>query len=514
MLARALSLVAIIAVAYAPLSCGGSKHQRTAPPDKKNDDDATAAMSTGELREALSRAGAEKRITELAVIASALEARGEMDEATLVKLIDSLGHAELAAFAKGAAKGTRTADLVARRTKMFAAHVGRETKSGGRLAVLLPLSGPHAAIGNEFRAAIELASKDASVSVVFIDTKGTEEGAQAAVTAAASKHRARAILGPVGERESRAAAAKAALLGLSIGLLSPEETGASPEAGIFRLWPSREHEAAEAAAIAVALGYSAPAVLAPRDELGAAAAKAFVEAAKKAGATQVRSGFYEPSATELEPDLKAFLGLVPLNNPRLRRHLRRKGRKKGWKSFSPDVDFDLLFIPDTYDRAALVAAYLPFFNVELRADEIVDTMSLRRKHGGRIPSVVQLMGSHEWHHPSLIARGGSAIEGALIVEACVGGANEDYIDDDSARLATRLRRAIGRPPSRVASQAYDAAKLVFDRFRGGRRGSALFVGAKSKTGACGPSFVDASGQLRRESVLLRVEGEELLLHEW
>src|SRR5207244_10491661 len=103
----------------------------------------------------------------------------------------------------------------------------------------------------------------------------------------------------------------------------------------------------------------------------------------------------DPTATDLEPDVKAFLGLDPLTNERLRRHLARHP-KDGWKTFSPDVDFDLLFVPDEAERAALVASFLVYYNVELRTSDDVDSLALRRKHGGRLPSFVQLLGGAGW----------------------------------------------------------------------------------------------------------------------
>lgn len=383
------------------------------------------------------------------------------------------------------------------------------------VALVLPLSGEHARLGAEIRAAVDVARADARIaSVAVFDTAGTEPGATAAVEAAIAGG-ANLILGPVGQRESRAAAARAVAAGVPIALLSPAEHGAAPQVGVYRLWPSPEHQAELAAAVAVELGYEALAVLAPRDELGAAASEAFARRAKALGAEVVASGRYDPTATELEPDIKAFLGLDPATNARLRRHLRRRGRERGWKSFSPDVKFEVLYIPDRYDRAALVAGYLPYFNVELRAGGIVDTLALRRKHGGRLPSVVQLLGSDGWHHPSLIARGGAAVDGALIVAVCVGGPNEDYLDDTSARIAARLRRAIGRPPSAIASQAYDAARLVFERVKRRRRsGPRVLAGARLTAGACGPAAVDRRGQLRRQPMLMRVEIDQLVPHVW
>ena len=391
------------------------------------------------------------------------------------------------------------------------------------VAVLLPLSGPHGAIGAELRDAIEAAPVAAGVRRVYLDTRGEPDGAAAAIEAAAAQG-ALAILGPVGLKESRAAAVRAVSLGLPIALLAPGD-GADPDAGVFRLVGSPESEAKAAATIAAALGAPTVGVLAPRDDVGVAAEAAFAAAATAAGLAVTARGFYDPTAGELQPDIKDFLGLDPAINPRLAAHLRRYG-KRGWQSFSPDVPFALLYLPDRYDRAALVAAYLPYLGVEVRSAEFLDPEYLRRKHGGRIPQVVQLLGSSAWHHPSLAVRGGDAVEGAYFVEPCPGLLGEGGADDLYARFTART----GREPSSAAQEAHDAWLMVARAAV--RAGAATAVasagpaapagapgprdafiaalrGARLDDGACAPATVGADGQLAREPALLGVDAGDI-----
>ena len=388
------------------------------------------------------------------------------------------------------------------------------------IAVLLPLSGKFERIGRELQSAIVLAgTTDTHATFVFIDTLGDPDGARAAVDAAVSTHGAVAILGPVGQRSGRAAATRAVELGVPIALLSPGRGGASVRAGVFRLWPSAVWIADAAARVAVSRGYDALAILAPRDEFGAATTRAFRAAAEQQGVRVVAVGEYDPTATELEPDLKEFLNLVPARNARLRKHLRAKGVKDGWKSFSPDVPFDLLYIPDEYHRAALVASYLPFFNVEVRTSSLMDPLELRRKHGGRLPSFVQLMGAPGWHHPGLFARGGRAVEGALIVDVCAGGDAEEFATDGAAAFAEMFRRRQRRAPTPAAAQAYDAALLMLVARRGIENGAvsprarmaAALSSASIDDGACGAATVGSTGEIEREPIVLRVEAGEFMV---
>jgi branched-chain amino acid transport system substrate-binding protein len=392
------------------------------------------------------------------------------------------------------------------------------------VAVLAPLSGAYRRLGEEVRLASELAfAGDPAAKVVFVDTAGTEEGAVAAVDAALARHRALAVVGPIGQRESAAAAARAVELGLPIALLAPAKGGGAPDVGVFRLWASAYDLAGAAARAAVARGYNALAVFAPRDEQGREESAGFRDAARAEGAQVVAYGTYDPSTAHLEQDVKRLLNLDPARNPRLRQHLARQRRRDAWKTFSPDVPFDLLFIPDTYQRAAFVLAYLPYFNVELRTGEHVDPLALRAKHGGRIPSLVQLMGSSGWRAEGMIPRAGGIAEGALVVGVCSGGVGGEYPSDVAAQFAQAYERRRGHPPTATAAQAYDAMRMVLHARRaaasaaaGARR--AAFIKALGRAGlndgACGPVRVAPSGEVVRDPVILRIEGDEFIVEEF
>jgi ABC-type branched-subunit amino acid transport system substrate-binding protein len=493
---------------------------------------------------------------------------GAAEQATIAARVDHMSAADLAAAWPRMDAGGEPAQSVALRLALLARHAGDLAgarrwlaRAGGgaraaavasaldldgrparpaRVAVLLPLTGRHARIGREMRLAIEIAAagdgeeaaeqegepgegeaagegeggeaaarRGPRVELRFYDTRG-EEGEAARQADRAATDGAVGILGPVGQAEARAAAARSTAHGLAIGLLAPDDAGAAPDVGVFRLWPSASWEAAEAGRLAVALGHQSLAVLHPRDAQGAAQAESFRRAAEAAGARVARTGDYDPGGAQLEADIKRFLGLDPATNERLRRHLERHGRKSGWKSFSPDLDFDLVYVPDDHRIAALVASYLPYFNVEVRSADVMDSESLRRKHGGRAPSVVQLLGSSGWYHASLPSRGGAAVDGAVIVVPCAPAS-----DAQTSELAERFTARTGRAPSPLAAQAHDAA-LLFFAARAAAAGardprSALTRALRTASvpdGACGPSSMGPDGQLDRSAALLQVDGSD------
>lgn len=379
------------------------------------------------------------------------------------------------------------------------------------VAVLLPLTGPYGALGGELRAAIELAAANGT-RWLYVDTGGTPEGAAAAVASAAGKGCV-GILGPVGQREAIAAARAAALHGLPIALLAPAD-GADPGAGVFRVVASSADEGRAVARLAAEDSFPTVGVFAPRDDVGREAAEAFVEEATRLGLQVTAQGTYDPTGGDVEPDVKAFLGLVPAHNPRLAEHLARHG-KTGWSTFSPDIPYSLLYIPDRYDRAAIIAAFLPYYNVELRTTEYVDPDRLARKHGGHVPQVVQLVGGAGWHNATLPVRGGAAVQGALIVDDFAGELGGDV----AAAFAAAFRQRTRRAPSTAAAQAYDAAAIVAAaraeaEATAGEPRAALrtaLAHARLSDGACGPAAIGPDGELTRTPSVLEVQGDELIV---
>jgi ABC-type branched-subunit amino acid transport system substrate-binding protein len=410
------------------------------------------------------------------------------------------------------ARAARAADAaeVREAAAALAAEVAAVPVDAAVVAVLLPLTGPHGALGGELRAAIELAPA-AGTRWLFLDTRGTSEGAVVAVEEAARRG-AIGVLGPVGQREAIAAARSAALHGLPIALLAPGD-GADPGAGVFRLVSSSADEGRAVARLAAEDHFPTVAVLAPRDDIGRDAAEAFVAEATRLGLRVTAQGTYDPTGGDVEADIKAFLELVPARNPRLAAHLARHG-KKGWTTFSPEISFTLLYIPDRHDRAAIVAAYLPYYNVELRTTSHPDIEQLARKHGGHVPTVVQLVGGAGWRHATLPVRGGAAVQGALIVDdfaAELGG-------ELALQLAAAFQQRTRRAPSTAAAQVHDAAALIAAARaqaatarepRGALR--VALARAALPDGACGPAAIGHDGELERTPTVFEVQGDELVV---
>jgi ABC-type branched-subunit amino acid transport system substrate-binding protein len=300
---------------------------------------------------------------------------------------------------------------------------------------------------------------------------------------------------------------------MPIGLLAPAD-GADAASGVFRLVGSPADEGRAVARIAQQDHFPTVAVFAPRDDVGQETAEAFAAEAQKLGLKVTKQATYDPTDGNLEPDVKELLDMVPARNPRLKEHL-AKNPKNGWKTFSPDVQFSLLYIPDRYDRAAIVAAFLPYFGVELRTQQNMNSAQLQRKHGGHVPTVVQLIGGAGWHHPSLPLRGGEPVQGAFIVDAFAGPDGGQIASD----FAAAFQQKTNRTPSAAAAEAFDAATLIAKARASVQtstpdpRGALRQAIARGKLddGACGPANMDVDGELARVPALLEVQADQIVL---
>ncbi|MBK9069828.1 MAG: penicillin-binding protein activator [Myxococcales bacterium] len=400
------------------------------------------------------------------------------------------------------------------------------------VAVLLPLSGRYRDLGLEVKQAIGAAAQAAAVGPVFtfFDTAGTPEGAAVAVRAARAEGFA-FLLGPIGQRET-AAAIEAVAGQAVIAHLSPLAP-ASPGAHVFRFAAGPQDESAWAFAVAADQQFPTMAVFYPDDDTGRLAAAALLEVARADVALEVEvvaAVPFAPAAATLSDDVRVLLGMVPATNSELRRHLSRH-RKQGYKTFTPRPGFSLLYVPASYELGALVASYLPHYNVELRTPYTADTFALQRKYRGNIPEVVQLVGSGNWAGEAFISRAGQAAEGALILAACPG---EFLAGSESERIQRLLQDALRRRPSELAMQAYDAAtaaaSVVVAMSRqataGPAEATAAWPGATLAAlsqavhavvladGACGNLSLSPHGTIVREPTLLTVRDGVIEVASW
>lgn len=272
-----------------------------------------------------------------------------------------------------------------------------------KAAILLPLSGPRADIGQQLLNAAQMAVFDTApqdFELVPRDTKGTPQGAAAAARQALSEG-AKVVLGPLFSQEVQAVKPIAAGAGVQILSFSTDTAVAGGGANVMGFLPG--DQIGRVAGFAGSRGVKRFAVVAPRNEYGDAIVAALQATAQRSGAQITSAERYDPAT----PDLAAAAQAV---------------------AKAPLLPQAVL-IADSGDRARQFAQTLGASGLD--------------------PKQVKLLGTGLWDVPGLGQD--PAMVGAWFAAA-----------DPARRTAfeSQFEKLYGKKPQRLATLAYDATALV------------------------------------------------------
>jgi ABC-type branched-subunit amino acid transport system substrate-binding protein len=245
---------------------------------------------------------------------------------------------------------------------------------------------------------------DNELTLVPLDSKGTPEGALAAVHQALSQH-VDIIVGPVFATEVRATAALAVEARVPMLSLSADSSVAGP--GIYVMGFLPGPQALKMADFAASTGKLRQAVLAPSNDYGRRVVNALVNGAQPLGVTIGPIEYYDPQALDLSGPLKRLLA----------------GRK------GDDPGFDALFLPDDGQRLRRAAEQWALQGVEAGRVTLLGTMLWDEARTGDQPAL-----AGGWY-PVAPAKG-------------------------FADFSRRYAKAFNAAPPRLASLAYDAFAIV------------------------------------------------------
>lgn len=309
-----------------------------------------------------------------------------------------------------------------------------------RVALLLPLTGTNAALGQSMLDAAQLSlfdlANDSFVLMPF-DTGDNEVTAQAAAQAAVAQ-KAQIILGPLLASSVRVVAPIARQANIPIVSFSNTQEVAGN--GVYILGFVPRQQVAAVVGYAASEGASRFAVLAPDDEYGRAVVDSARDLAQQQGGTLVRARLYDKAAADYTNLVKDFSGYEARHGALIaqRRALAEKTdevsrhalRRLERLDTIGDPPFDALILPESGERLRTLSALLSFFDID-------------------VPQV-KLLGLRSW---DLIANLGT--EPALIGAWFSGSPSEER-----KRFTDRFKQAFGHTPPRLATLAYDATALA------------------------------------------------------
>ncbi|WP_442678099.1 penicillin-binding protein activator [Sphingomonas sp. ASY06-1R] len=272
-----------------------------------------------------------------------------------------------------------------------------EDKERHRVALLVPLSGPNAAVGQSISNAAALALADTGGKTLRITNYDTGPGAEAAARKALAEGN-EVFLGPLLSDDVRAVAASAGAAGVPVIAFSNDPAAASEDVWLLGFSPAQSIE--RVVRYAKSRGLTRFAGLIPPGLYGRNASNMLLRAADAAGGSVVSMQNYQRTPASIA----AAIAKLPKGN------------------------YDAVLIADS-GRIAIASA------------------PLIRKNGG---AAVRILGTELWN-----------AEPSLNNAPVLAGAWFASVDDSMfTQFTTRYRARYGRTPYRLASLGYDAVLLT------------------------------------------------------
>jgi ABC-type branched-subunit amino acid transport system substrate-binding protein len=348
--------------------------------------------------------------------------------------------------------------------------------------------------------------------LVIRDSEGTPEAAALAVQSLAAEKGLVAIIGPLLGDTAEAAAPIADSLGIPLLTLTSREEVPKNRSYVFRLRTSPRDEIRTLVDYASnELGAKRYAILYPKDNYGRGMRDHFWEAVLKQDAMVVASSGYDPKATDFAKPIRNMIGYTLLTTGEraalerrdtlLRRARRldpidaRLVRTTAYAILGPEgdplppqVDFDVLFIPDSHDKIVLIAPQLSFHE----------------------SGSVHLMGPSGWNHPDLLSIGRRHVRGAVISALFHEQSRFPFVSE----FTRGFSETFGASPDVFAAHGYDAARLVMVQLKAGvetregiRNG---ILRTQAFPGASGVINMAPDGNAQKRPFLLKVRGGRLV----
>lgn len=376
------------------------------------------------------------------------------------------------------------------------------------LGCVLPLSGRYGSYADRVLRGItmavqELASSTESsrgVSLVVRDSGGDPRLAEAAVRDLVQTHKVAAVIGPLSRLTAEAAAEQAQRLQLPIITLTQKRGVNETGSYVFRDCLSNEQQTRALAEYAVlGLGYKRFAILYPDDGYGIRLMHLFWDELERLGAEVRGVETYETFQTDFAEQIRKLVGLYyprPEGTPVEDERGEELGTQEGEEAQEvleeeplPILDFEALFIPDSYEKVGLIAPQLAYYDV----------------------TGIRLLGTNLWHAPKLLEMAAPYLEGAVFVDGFFPRSHLSL----TRQFIRKYEEVYGVEPGYPEAQGYQVTRLLLEALRQpgvvsrAQLRDAL-LGIRELPGIGGTVSVSPEGEVRREPCLISIQGRHLV----
>jgi ABC-type branched-subunit amino acid transport system substrate-binding protein len=267
-----------------------------------------------------------------------------------------------------------------------------------------------------------------SWKIVAADSRGLPEGGPAAVAHLAKTQNVITIIAVAGATEAMEIAREADRWKIPIILITPKEglTGVNDYVFQHFLTPSQQIGALTKYALDN-LNCAIFSILYPKDDYGIEMVKTIRAQATRIGGKVEQAIPYSKTQTDFSEEINKIAGYgidaakkVPANKVETKVRV--------------SVDFEALFIPDSYQRVRMITSQLAFYDVK----------------GFR------LLGTSLWNSPDLLKKGAEYLEGAVFADSFF--INSFYPETND--FVDIYYTVYSREPENIEALAYDTAGMI------------------------------------------------------
>jgi ABC-type branched-subunit amino acid transport system substrate-binding protein len=369
---------------------------------------------------------------------------------------------------------------------------------------LLPLSGPFAIYGQEVLNGLELgldifregSEGLSSIELVIRDTEGDPKIAIEAIKELAEEERAIVTIGPLISKVAEGVVEKAQELGIPIITLSQSEGITKKGEMVFQNCLSPEDQIRSLInKVMGEMGLMRFAILYPATPYGRYYMNKLWDKVESQGGEITAIESYNPKDTDFATEIKKLVGLFyPRPESDMEEEEERELEEKEEEleeEPEPIIDFDAIFIPDSYERIALIAPQLAYYDVV----------------------GVTLLGTNLWYSPKLIETTGRYVRGAIFPSGFFPGSGYKGVDS----FVDQYKGNFGQEPGLLAAIGYDTIRIVKEIVK--EKGEHIktredlrsaLAGNKYFDSVTGPMVFDNKRRAKRNPLLLTVRGRHFL----
>lgn len=369
------------------------------------------------------------------------------------------------------------------------------------IGCLLPLSGSFAAYGREVLNGILLGmlgapTDGAKMELIVKDTAGKPEKALVELEALVNIRKVVGIIGPLSSKTAAIISEKAQELGVPMIALTQRRDIVKAGDMVFRnfLTPAQEIDSLLEMAMGQ-LGLERFGILYPDNTYGRFCMNLFWDRLDEMGGSVTAVEAYPPNVTDFADEIKKMVGLYyPRRGNWRGTHTQNKVTRNQESEIEleendPLIDFDAVFIPDTYQRVAMIAPQLAFHDV----------------------LGVRLIGTRLWNSPKLLEMAKNYLQGAVFSSGFETESENPKVMD----FVADYKNNFGKIPGILAANGYDTIRLLKTIFaenkpqtRDNLRRALLDVPIFE--GVTGSFSFDAEGEALKTPLLLTVSGNRAI----